>query len=200
MPPFQPTGPEVVTMTDYTALADRAATELRRAATGVDPAALAALVEDMAQARRIVAHGAGREGLMMRALAMRLYHLGLAAHVMGDMSCPPVGPGDLLIVSSGPGELPTIAALVGMARDAGARTVCITAQPAATVPRACDRSLVIPAQTMADDRTPAAASVLPMGSLFEGAQFLVFEILVLMLRDRLGTTPDAMRARHANLE
>ena len=38
--------------------------------------------------------------------------------------------------------------------------------------------------------TSAAPSVLPMGSLFEGAMFLVFEVLVLQLRDDLGETPD----------
>ena len=74
------------------------------ATQGVDPASLHALVEELASARRIVAYGVGREGLMMRALAMRLYHLGLDAHVVGDMSAPPVGPGDLLIVSAGPGR------------------------------------------------------------------------------------------------
>ena len=60
--------------------------------------------------------------------------------------------------------------------------------------------LVIPAQTMADDQAPGAASVLPMGSLFEGAQYLTFELLILALRDRLGVDPAAMRARHTNLE
>jgi 6-phospho-3-hexuloisomerase len=39
-----------------------------------------------------------------------------------------------------------------------------------------------------------------MGSLFEGAQFVVFELLVLLLRDRLGETAETMRARHTNLE
>jgi 6-phospho-3-hexuloisomerase len=39
-----------------------------------------------------------------------------------------------------------------------------------------------------------------MGSLFEGAQFMLFEILVIRLRDRLGETPESMRARHTNLE
>jgi 6-phospho-3-hexuloisomerase len=68
------------------------------------------------------------------------------------------------------------------------------------VPKAVHRVLVIPAQTMADDRAPAPASVLPMGSLFEGAQFLVFELLILMLRDMAGETAEAMRARHTNLE
>ena len=53
---------------------------------------------------------------------------------------------------------------------------------------------------MADAQTPNASSILPMGSLYEGAQFVVFEILVLMLRDRLNVTRDAMRRRHTNLE
>ena len=40
-----------------------------------------------------------------------------------------------------------------------------------------DDLLVIPAQTMARDI--GGTSILPMGSLFEGAMFLVFEVLVL---------------------
>jgi 6-phospho-3-hexuloisomerase len=53
---------------------------------------------------------------------------------------------------------------------------------------------------MANDQGVAATSVLPMGSLFEGAQYLAFELLVLALRDRLAVDPQAMRARHTNLE
>jgi 6-phospho-3-hexuloisomerase len=39
-----------------------------------------------------------------------------------------------------------------------------------------------------------------MGSLYEGAMFVLFEIMVLKLRDRLGATADEMRRRHTNLE
>ncbi|ESW61758.1 MAG: iron-sulfur cluster assembly protein HesB [Rhodobacter sp. CACIA14H1] len=188
----------------YAEQVSRAAEELRVAAAGVDPAALAGMVEELAAAKRVVCYGVGREGLMMRALAMRLYHMGLDAHVVGDMSCPPVGAGDLLVVSAGPGAFSTVLGLMGVAKGAGARVACVTAQPGAAVPAGSDRVLVIPAQTMADDlpsdRGPSVASVLPMGSLFEGAQYLVFEMLILMLRDRLGVSPDAMRARHTNLE
>lgn len=184
---------------DFGTMAARAAEELRQATAGVDPASLSGLVEEIAAARRIVAYGVGREGLMMRALAMRLYHLGLDAHVVGDMSAPPVGPGDLLIVSAGPGGFSTVNGLIGVARAAGARTACVTAQPDGPAPKTCDRVLVIPAQTMANDQG-ATGSVLPMGSLFEGAQYLTFELLVLALRDRLKVDPAAMRARHTNLE
>lgn len=184
----------------YADLVARAADEMKAAAAAVDPAALAGMVEELAAAKRVVCYGVGREGLMMRALAMRLYHMGLDAHVVGDMSCPPVGAGDLLVVSAGPGDFSTVRGLMGVARRDGARLACVTAQPGAALPAASDRVLVIPAQTMANDTGPAAASVLPMGSLFEGAQYLVFEMLILMLRDRLGVAPDAMRARHTNLE
>jgi 6-phospho-3-hexuloisomerase len=187
-------------MPDFAELAGRAAEEMRAAAAATEPAGVGGMVEAIAGAGRIVCYGVGREGLMMRALAMRLYHLGLDAHVAGDMSAPPVGPGDLLIVSAGPGAFSTVLGLLGVARAAGAATACVTAQPGGAAPRAADVVLTIPAQTMANDRGPVAASVLPMGSLFEGAQYLVFEILVLMLRDRLGVAPEAMRARHTNLE
>ena len=176
----------------------QAASELAKGAAGTDPAALAALVAELASARRVVTYGCGREGLMLRALTMRLYHLGLDIHVVGDMSCPPLGPADLLLVSSGPGRLSTVAALIGQAKAAGARTACITAQPSGPDPAACDLVLTIPAQTMANDQS--ASALLPMGSVFEGAQFLLFEILVLHLRDRLGETAATMRARHTNLE
>ena len=36
-------------------------------------------------------------------------------------------------------------------------------------------------------------------TLFEGAQYVLFEIMNLALRDRLGVTPEAMRANHTNL-
>jgi 6-phospho-3-hexuloisomerase len=156
-------------------------------------------VEAIAGARRIALYGVGREGLQVKGLAMRLYHLGLDAHVVGDMATPPLGAGDLLVVSAGPGHFSTVEALMGVARRDGARTLVVTAQPDGACPRAADLVLAIPAQTMADDRGQTT-SVLPMGSLYEGAQYVLFEVMILKLRDRLGITPAAMRANHTNLE
>jgi 6-phospho-3-hexuloisomerase len=180
-------------------LAARAAGEISAAVAAINPAAMDAMVTEIATAKRIACYGVGREGLMMRALAMRFYHLGLDAHVVGDMSCPPIGHGDLLITSAGPGGFSTVNGLIGVARSAGARIACVTAQADGTAPKAADCVFLIPAQTMANDQT-GATSVLPMGSLFEGAQYLAFELLILRLRDHLGVAPDAMRARHTNLE
>jgi 6-phospho-3-hexuloisomerase len=84
------------------------------------------LVEEIARVkkeRQIVLHGVGREGLMMRAFTMRLYHLGLNAHCLGEMSCPPIGEGDLFIASAGPGSFSSVDALITTARDAGNKTL-----------------------------------------------------------------------------
>lgn len=179
--------------------ARRAAAEITAVIDAIDPAQVAAALDALAGARRIAVHGVGREGLQMRGLAMRLYHLGLQASVCGDMNCPPVGRGDLLMVSAGPGAFSTVLALIGQARAAGAGVLVLTAQPAGACARVADRCLAIPAQTMADD-LQAPASILPMGSLYEATLHVLFELLVLQLRDRLGVTAQAMRDRHTNLE
>jgi 6-phospho-3-hexuloisomerase len=173
--------------------------ELSAVFARLDEAEVNAAVAEIAAARRIALYGCGREGLQIKGLAMRLFHLGRGVAMVGDMTTPPVGAGDLLIVSAGPGGAPTVLALMGVARQAGARTLVVTAQPQGAAALLADTVLTIPAQTMANDKG-AKVSVLPMGSLFEGAQYVLFEVMILKLRDRLGITPEAMRAHHTNLE
>lgn len=175
-----------------------AAAELAAVAARMDEEALAPTLRAITDAKRVMLYGCGREGLMMRALAMRLHHLGLDVCMQGDMTAFPLGPGDLFLCAAGPGALSTASALCAVAQDAGARVLVVTAEPQGATAAMADDLLVIPAQTMARDI--GGTSVLPMGSLFEGALFLVFEVLVLRLRDALGETAETMRARHTNME
>jgi len=171
--------------------------ELGAVADAIDPAAVEAACAMIAHAGAIVGYGCGREGLQLRGLVMRLHHLGLRVAMQGDMAAPPLGRGDLLLCSAGPGELSTVTALMRVARGAGADVLLLTAEPDAAPPLAT-QMLVIPAQTMARDA--GGASLLPMGSLYEGAMFLLFEIMVLRLRDMRGESAASMRARHTNME
>ena len=172
--------------------------ELGAVAERMDQAAIEAACARILAARRVMLYGCGREGLMMRALAMRLYHLGLDVSVQGDLTAPPLGAGDLFFAACGPGELSTVTALAGVARAAGAGVLMVTADVSGASLALADQVLLIPAQTMARD--VGGDSVLPMGSLFEGAMFLVFEIMVLRLREMKGEPTEAMRARHTNME
>ena len=81
-----------------------------------------------------------------------------------------------------------------------ATTLCFTAQPDASCPAMADHVVHIPAQTMANDVSAGATSVLPMGSLYEGAQYVLYEGMILKLKEKLGVTGKAMRDNHTNLE
>ena len=156
------------------------------------------LSDEVQSAHRIACYGVGREGLMMRAFCMRLMHLGFDAHMVGDMTAPVLGAGDLLLVSAGPGSFSTVKALAGVAQASGARVTAVTAQPKGEVPRAAEVVVHIRAQTMANDA--GGNSVLPMGSLYEASMLIFFDIVSIVLRDRTGQTAEGMRGRHTNLE
>lgn len=181
------------------AMAHRALSEIGSVFDRLAADAADQMCHEILSAHRIACYGVGREGLMIKALCMRLMHLGLDAHVAGDMTTPPVGSGDLLIASAGPGTFSTVMALLSVARDAGARTMVITAQPAGPAPAIADVIIELPAQTMADDRG-GPASLLPMGSLYEAVQLVFFDLISILLRERTGQSPDQMRVRHTNLE
>ncbi|MFZ1340075.1 MAG: SIS domain-containing protein [Paracoccaceae bacterium] len=188
-------------MTQYQA----ALAELGQVFDRLNDARVDMVVERLAAARRIVVFGAGRERLQVMGLAMRLFHMGLEASVAGDMTAPPVGRGDVFLAVCGPGWLSTAEAMMRVAKDAGAEVIVITAQPGGRVVPLADLVLHLPAQTMADDpgagdQAAAKPSTLPMGSLFEGALFVLCEVMVLRLMSRLGISAEAMRARHTNLE
>lgn len=196
-------------MAAFKQLTKRALSEIGAAFDTVDGDLSAGLVELILSSRNgsIVLHGVGREGLMMRGLAMRLCHLGLRAHCVGDMCTPPVGPGDLLLVSAGPGGFATVNALLCMAQTAGAHTAVITAQLDGSSVALANSVIFLPARTMADDsesnsnnKDKDTATVLPMGSAYEGALFILGEVLVYHLREKLGENLVAMSSRHTNLE
>ncbi|MCW6508010.1 6-phospho-3-hexuloisomerase [Lichenifustis flavocetrariae] len=182
-----------------TTLYRQAFEELGAVLDRLDDAAVDRAVATIASARQVVVFGGGREGLQIRGFAMRLFHLGHSVSVVGDMTTPAIGAGDLFLVTCGPGEISTAVALVGVAKQAGATVLVITAQPDGRVPRMADEVLVLPAQTMADDQGPSV-SLLPMGSVFEGGLFLLFEIMILKLKDALDVSAETMRSNHTNLE
>jgi 6-phospho-3-hexuloisomerase len=159
-----------------------------------------ALITAIQTSSRVALFGVGREGLMMRALAMRLYHLGYDVSVVGDMTTPHLGASDLLILSAGPGYFSTVDGLRQVAQRDGARVCCVTAQPTGATPAACDLQVYIPAQTMANDVGSAATSILPMGSLFELAMFYFGELLILEILKQTGKAIGEARDRHTNLE
>jgi 6-phospho-3-hexuloisomerase len=164
----------------------------------IEPGAYEEFCREIASARRVVCFGLGREGLAVRAFCMRLVHIGFDAHVAGDVTALPVSSGDVVVVTSGPGNLTLTRAMIELAHKASATVIVVTAQPNGPDPRAADLAVTIPAQTMADDR--GSASVLAMGTAFEIAMGIFFDLAVIRIAELRGQSLEAMRSRHFNLE
>lgn len=158
-----------------------------------------ALVADILGARTIVVCGAGRVGMAIRGLGMRLGHLGLRAYALGDATVPSIGPGDLLLTASGSGETQTVYDLVEIAKKNGARVALVTGNTESRMGQLADTTVVI----QAPSKTKPVADVVsiqPMTTLNEQCLGVFFDALVLELMDRTGETHDTMWARHSNLE
>lgn len=166
---------------------------------------VAELTNTATQKGSVFLYGVGREGLMLKALCMRLAHLGISTHLVFDMNTPPISSNDLLIASAGPGGFSTVDAICSRARSYGGRVLLLTAQPeSGSSVKHANVVAYVPAQTMADDDDEQGREksrpLMPMGSVYEGAMFVLFEIVVYKLGEALGQSPEAVRSRHTNLE
>lgn len=136
----------------------------------------------------------------MRGFAMRLFHLGFDVGYVGETTMPALGPQDVFIVSSGPGQLSTVEALMQTARSADAAVILITAQSDLPEAKAGDLVIKVQAQTMANDADTDEQAILPMGSGYEGALFFLCEWIVADLKSISGETANKIRSRHTNME
>ena len=174
--------------------------ELDRWAAAIPVADVDRVRAEVRAARRVFVAGAGKSGLVARAFACRLVHLGLVVHVAGDITTPPIEKGDLLLVTSGSGETAGIAALVATAKAAQAKVALLTMRSDSTMGRAADVVVRVPgAGATAPDGT-RITSIQPLGSLFEDLCLLVYDTLVGELMADLDQSEQQLRGRHTNLE
>jgi 6-phospho-3-hexuloisomerase len=80
--------------------ADRALRQIVDAVRSVPDTELDGVVDEVLGGAADRCYGGGREGLVMRGLVMRLFHAGLDVHYVGDMTCPAVGTGGLVVLAS----------------------------------------------------------------------------------------------------
>jgi 6-phospho-3-hexuloisomerase len=151
---------------------------------------IAALCNVIAGARAVFVTGAGRSGLVGRCFAMRLMHLGLTAHFVGETVTPRLRRGDVLVATSGTGETAGTCAMARLAAEAGGRVVALTAAERSTLGSTAELVVLV----------PAGRSRQYGGSLFEQSALIALEAVAFMLQQQLGATAESMDARHANLE
>ena len=164
-----------------------------------NPLPLARVADLIVDSPRVFVMGAGRSGLALRMTAMRLMHLGLTVHVVGDVTTPAIDSGDLLLAASGSGTTSGIVRSATTAAKAGARIASITTNASSPLAELSGvATIVVPAAEKLD--RSGTASVQYAGSLFEQAVVLVGDALFHSLWRRSGQDADALWPRHSNLE
>ncbi|MDR1902031.1 MAG: SIS domain-containing protein [Treponema sp.] len=149
--------------------------------------------------KRIFILGVGREGIAARGFAMRLMHLGKEVHWIWDDTTPGMNKGDLFIVINGSGEIGHLNYVLEQAVKAGAVTSVVTGSPSGKASGVANSLLFVPAAVY-NGRDPVVESMQPMGNLFEQHLFMLFDIMVMLLEERLQLSHDEMAARHRNVE
>jgi 6-phospho-3-hexuloisomerase len=157
------------------------------------------LTEEVLKADRIYVAGGGRSGLMARAFAMRLMHLGLVTYAVGETTTPGIRRGDLLLACSASGETHVTVLVSRVAQEAGARVFAITAIADSPMAQLADETIVIPAPSKRSDRWSDQSSQYA-GSLFEQALLVLLDAVSAEIGRRLGKRPQDLDSRHANLE
>jgi len=158
---------------------------------------------------KILVMGAGRSGLVGRAFAMRLMHLGYNVYVLGDTIVPSIGKDDIVIAISGSGRTKLIVTAAEAAKKVGAKVIAITSYPDSPLGKLADIVVEIPGRTkIADTELDYFARQIlgiheplaPLGTLFEDTALAFLDGVTVELMHRLGKTEDELRARHANIE
>nr|MBC7244799.1 6-phospho-3-hexuloisomerase [Chloroflexota bacterium] len=149
-------------------------------------------------ARRIFVVGQGRSGLLMRMFALRLMQLGLTVHVVGDVTTPAIGAGDLLVACSGSGETAGALTPARKARQLGAKVAAVVSRSGSTLSQLAEHTLLVPGET--PKVSMEQKSKLPLATILEQAMLIVLDCVIARLAERLGQSNESMMTRHANLE
>lgn len=172
--------------------------EVSAAAGALERGELAAVARMVREARRVFVVGAGRSGLVLRMAAMRLMHLGLDVHVVGEVTTPAIGSGDLLVAASGSGRTAGVVKSASTAAAVGARIAAYTTAPSSPLAARADAVVVIPAAQKTDHGGEVSRQY--SGSLFEQTLFLATEAVFQSLWMADGSPAEELWLRHANLE
>jgi 6-phospho-3-hexuloisomerase len=186
------------------------ASNIRAIANTISDRDVEKFIAELLKAKRVYVMGAGRSGLVAKAFAMRLMHLGLQAFVVGETITPSLNKGDIMVVFSGSGRTKTIADIAETAKEIGAKICLITSNADSRIGKISDCIVIIKhhrdevgddaiefeiRQMMGDHKSFA-----PLGTLFETTSMIFADAVISRLMEITQTDEIALKNRHTNIE
>jgi len=186
------------------------ASKIRDTAASLSDSETEAFLSAIQSAERIYVMGAGRSGLVAKAFAMRLMHLGFISFVVGETITPAMQQKDLLVIFSGSGRTKTIADIADTAKEIGGRISLITSNRDSKISRMADVIVIIENQRdqVRDETaefeirqmTGEHRSFAPLGTLFETAAMVFADACISRLMEVSMIDEKELKNRHANIE
>ena len=166
------------------------------------------MMEILTSSKNVFLLGQGRSGLVARAFAMRLMHLGISVYVVGETITPAIDDDDCLLAISGSGETSYIISTARIAKKRGAKIVAVTSYENSTLGNLSDLVMHIKGRTKVDSEknyikrqmNGKHLSLSPLGTLFEVSTLIFLDALIAQLMDKMGKTEDDLKKRHTVLE
>ena len=165
------------------------------------------MLTEIQDAKRVFLLGTGRSGLVGRAFAMRLMHLGFSSHVVGEITTPAVSDEDIVIAISGSGQTPSVEYWSKVAKDRGATVIAITSNKDSKLRNLADIVIELPGRTKEDagryleHHTHGEYSKLtPLGTSFETSASVFLDGVIAEIIYIKGASETDLNSKHANLE
>lgn len=169
-----------------------------------------AMIQKILEGESIFLMGAGRSGLVAKAFAMRLMHLGFSVYVVGETTTPSVQTQDVVIAISGSGETRSIADLGKIVKDIGSTLITVTSKKESTLGKISDIAMVLPSKTKNDldadgylernMRGDYKKNVPPLGTSFEITSLIFLDSIIAQLIMLTGASEAELKKRHTNIE
>jgi len=166
------------------------------------------MLDILTSSRNVFLLGQGRSGLVARAFAMRLMHLGMGVYVVGETITPSINEDDCLLAISGSGETSYILSTAKIAKKRGAKIVSVTSYDDSSLGKMSDLIISIKGRTKIDSEknyikrqiNGRHQSLSPLGTLFEVTTLIFLDGVIAQLMDRMGKTENDLKQRHTVLE
>jgi len=185
---------------------------MSRAINAIDPSQVETLLDTLLHTkmdgRKALIVGAGRSGLVGKAFAMRLMHVGIDVFVMGETITPAIGEGDIVIIISGSGSGAMSTTAASMAKRLGSLIFAVTSYPDSELAQISDHVIVVPGREAVAEESDYQSrqllgeheSLAPMGTLFEDTCAVFLDGLIAELMARLEVSEASMRRKHSTIE
>ena len=183
-----------------------------RAINAIDPGQVETLLDTLLytkiEGKKALILGAGRSGLVGRAFAMRLMHVGIDVYVMGETITPAIGKGDIVIIISGSGSGAMSTTAAHMAKRLGSLIFAVTSYPDSELAQISDHVIVVSGREAVAEESDYQSrqllgeheSLAPMGTLFEDTCMVFLDGLIAELMIRLEVSEVSMRKKHSTIE